>query len=68
MKTWSKKGSCKGNGGPGGTRTPDNLLRRQMLYPAELRARGKFSMRGVVAGERRSGFWLSTPSPQFPPQ
>ena len=25
-------------GTPGGTRTPDPLLRRQMLYPAELRA------------------------------
>src|SRR6266849_4296085 len=28
-------------GAPGGTRTPDPLLRRQTLYPAELRARGK---------------------------
>src|SRR5713101_6117089 len=26
------------NGAPGGTRTPDPLLRRQTLYPAELRA------------------------------
>ena len=26
------------NGAPGGTRTPDLLLRRQTLYPAELRA------------------------------
>ena len=26
-------------GAPGGTRTPDPLLRRQTLYPAELRAR-----------------------------
>src|ERR1700736_1541738 len=38
---------CKGSlrtvhsksGAPGGTRTPDPLLRRQPLYPAELRAR-----------------------------
>ncbi len=27
-------------GAPGGTRTPDLLLRRQLLYPVELRARG----------------------------
>ena len=27
------------NGAPGETRTPDPLLRRQTLYPAELRAR-----------------------------
>src|SRR6202035_4607884 len=27
------------SGAPGGIRTPDPLLRRQMLYPAELRAR-----------------------------
>ncbi len=26
------------NGLPGGTRTPDLLLRRQLLYPVELRA------------------------------
>jgi hypothetical protein len=32
------------SGAPGGTRTPDPLLRRQMLYPAELRARsGSYS-------------------------
>ena len=28
-------------GAPEGTRTPDPLLRRQMLYPAELQAHGK---------------------------
>ncbi len=27
------------SGAPGGIRTPDPLLRRQILYPAELRAR-----------------------------
>src|SRR5229473_4514884 len=27
------------SGAPGGTRTPDPVLRRQTLYPAELRAR-----------------------------
>lgn len=29
-------------GGPGGIRTPDSLLRRQVLYPAELRSRADF--------------------------
>src|SRR6267143_6833003 len=29
----------KGDGAPGETRTPDPLLRRQTLYPPELRAR-----------------------------
>ena len=29
----------EGNGAPGETRTRDPLLRRQMLYPTELRAR-----------------------------
>lgn|GEM_PF-1823490 len=29
------------DGAPGGNRTPDILLRRQMLYPAELRARSR---------------------------
>ena len=28
-------------GGPGGIRTPDFLLRRQTLYPAELQARNE---------------------------
>src|SRR5579863_9429876 len=31
----------KDSGAPGEIRTPDLLLRRQSLYPAELRARGK---------------------------
>jgi hypothetical protein len=29
------------NGAPGGTRTPDLLVRSQTLYPTELGARGK---------------------------
>ena len=28
------------NGAPGGIRTPDQLVRSQLLYPAELRALG----------------------------
>ena len=30
---------CEKNGTPEGTRTPDPLLRRQLLYPPELQAR-----------------------------
>jgi hypothetical protein len=30
-------------GAPGGTRTPDFLVRSQVLYPAELRARMQFA-------------------------
>ena len=37
------------NGLPGGTRTPDLLLRRQLLYPVELRADKK------VEKEQRPG-------------
>src|SRR5437667_1767503 len=33
------KGKCLQTGAPGEIRTPDLLLRRQSLYPAELRAR-----------------------------
>jgi hypothetical protein len=55
------------SGAPGGTRTPDPLLRRQPLYPAELRARpwqlhylvGMYKSqpaggRGDFAGDRRA--------------
>ena len=37
------------NGGPGATRTPDLLIRSQMLYPTELRVRKErmaFPLRG----------------------
>ena len=46
-------------GAPEGTRTPDLLLRRQLLYPPELQARGLTSLspgpqgRGSPAGTRR---------------
>jgi hypothetical protein len=36
---WCNVGSVFGSGAPGETRTPDPLVRSQMLYPAELRAR-----------------------------
>jgi hypothetical protein len=32
--------ACVGQSAPGGTRTPDRLLRRQLLYPSELQAPG----------------------------
>ena len=47
-------------GVPGGTRTPDLLLRRQLLYPVELRAlEGK-------AGNKWSGRWDSNSRPSAP--
>jgi hypothetical protein len=36
----NKESITKKNGAPGKTRTPDPLLRRQLLYPPELQARG----------------------------
>ena len=39
-------------GALGGTRTPDPLLRRQLLYPPELRARtGQFLLSGNMLRE-----------------
>ena len=38
-----------GNGAPGGIRTPDPLLRRQMHYPFVLRARNPFILNHVMA-------------------
>jgi hypothetical protein len=40
------------NGAPGEIRTPDLLLRRQSLYPSELRARS-FSLHGGVGKQQR---------------
>ena len=39
------------NGAPGGIRTPDHLVRSQVLYPAELRARVVISSSYVTSGE-----------------
>ena len=38
------EGNKQETGAPGEIRTPDLLLRRQPLYPAELRARQTFSL------------------------
>ena len=39
------------SGAPGGTRTPDLLVRSQTLYPTELRARGRLN---IITGLRRA--------------
>jgi hypothetical protein len=39
-RTWVHLRAGGGSGAPGEIRTPDLLLRRQPLYPAELRAHG----------------------------
>ena len=50
------------NGTPGPIRTVDLLLRRQLLYPAELRARGLFLKNIVV---RMKGFGAFVPATDF---
>ena len=57
----------KKNGAPGGSRTPDPLLRRQMLYPAELQAQRaclttKFETKKSGAAE-----WIRTTTVLLPP-
>ena len=47
---------------PGGTRTPDLLLRRQLLYPVELRALGG------DAGNNGRGGGIRTHDPLLPKQ
>src|ERR1700694_2438028 len=43
FKKWLQvRDSREISGAPGGNRTPDPLLRRQMLYPTELRARRNY--------------------------
>lgn len=37
-------------GAPGGIRTPDQWLRKPLLYPAELRARGDVLARVIHVG------------------
>jgi hypothetical protein len=46
----------EGSGAPGGIRTPDQWLRKPLLYPAELRARGvQRAGMGDPKGARQSG-------------
>ena len=40
-------------GAPGEIRTPDRLVRSQVLYPAELRAHGLFVFTTMVESENR---------------
>src|SRR5690606_17506234 len=42
----------RGNGAPGGIRTPDQWLRKPLLYPAELQARGR--LLSTIAPSRAS--------------
>ncbi len=50
----SKAVTCGNYGAPGEIRTPDLLLRRQSLYPSELRAHpGVFSLHGEVTAYQR---------------
>ena len=50
-------------GAPEGTRTPDPLLRRQMLYPAELQAPVyRFEKNGVASMERVMGIEPTQPA------
>src|SRR5215471_21837840 len=41
-------------GAPGGTRTPDLLVRSQTLYPTELRARSEFILPRISKGFHRA--------------
>ena len=51
--------AVKENGTPEGTRTPDPLLRRQLLYPAELQAHIDGSERALPAlPDSRNAFHL----------
>src|SRR5579859_5871493 len=44
-----------GNGAPGGIRTPDQWLRKPLLYPAELRAHERLRvLQGETRGARRT--------------
>ena len=51
-------------GAPKGTRTPDPLLRRQVLYPAELLAHGSLfcPLRGEINVERVMGIEPTRPA------
>jgi hypothetical protein len=59
---------CLVNGLPGGTRTPDLLLRRQLLYPVELRVAGLACATGAMAlwslkrqADTKKAHWVSGP-------
>src|SRR3546814_6402520 len=58
-------GDC---GAPGKIRTPNLLIRSQMLYPVELRAQGKAYSSVVAAARRRDeGGHYSKPRPHARP-
>lgn len=47
---WRRAGNTGKNGAPGGIRTPDQWLRKPLLYPAELRARCRTAAPSASAG------------------
>lgn len=51
------------NGAPGEIRTPDNLLRRQMLYPAELQAHVLITAALIMVGAEGFEGFSSTIKP-----
>ena len=54
-------------GAPGRTRTCDPLLRRQLLYPTELRAPGTtLCMPKVTCGPRAGSLYVASPDPAIP--
>src|SRR5258708_26772367 len=59
----------KGNGAPGQTRTGDPLLRRQTLYPTELRAHGAiyFTIKHLQPLLEKRQFQISVQSVQQRP-
>src|SRR6185312_14884306 len=54
VKAWIRK--LLKSGAPGEIRTPDLLLRRQSLYPSELRARW-FSLHAAAGAINRALIW-----------
>lgn len=56
--------SARPFGAPEGTRTPDPLLRRQLLYPPELQARNFAALK--VSGESVLPRWLEFPENGVP--
>lgn len=49
---WDAGGRSEGDGAPGGIRTPDQWLRKPLLYPAELRARWPTSVAHLHSVEK----------------
>jgi hypothetical protein len=63
---FSDHGLLDGSGAPGGSRTPDLLVRSQTLYPAELRAptatASVYDASGICRNRQPRRFILSVPN------